>query len=81
MVTAESGMIFEFQGQLVQCIGIIDLRALCLIQIREEDFPKCPGCGHRQGPEHFAIIESSPLFQEGAKPVKTIQVEDKQCKL
>ena len=68
MKQAELQDIFEFQGELVQVrwinrgqksIGFVPLNA-----------KPCPCCGVTK---HWDVIESSPDFQNGAKPIKTIK--------
>lgn len=34
---------------------------------------KCPECGHRIGKDQFSVIISSPLFQESAEPIQTME--------
>jgi hypothetical protein len=66
--------IFLYEGKLVQVIGIINARAICMRYLQKEDMPKCSHCGEPVDRE-FVVIESSPLFQKNAQPVNTLEVK------
>lgn len=71
MKTAKLNDYLEWNGRLYQVrwtnsgnksIGMMSL-----------DRNKCPHCGHDVEYDSMDVIESSPLFQENAMPIKTIK--------
>ena len=68
MKTAELGDYFEWDGQIVKCEWINEGSKSIGFVIKEE----CPHCG---GDIRTAmnVIESSPQFQDRAKPIKSIK--------
>lgn len=65
---ADLGQLVDYDGCLMEVVGIADGRSIILRPVRE---PACPRCGST-GEVH--ILEDSLLFQR-VKPVKTIAVE------
>ncbi len=68
MKTAQLGDVFEFEGQLVEVkwinpghksIGFVPVNA-----------KPCPCCGEIKS---WDVVETSLMFQDGAKPVHTIK--------
>ncbi len=68
MKTAQLGDIFEFEGELVQVQWIN--QGYKSIGFTPVNAKPCPCCGVTK---KWDIIENSPLFQQGANPVKTIK--------
>lgn len=68
MKTANLRDIFEWEGELVEVRWINEgQRSIGFVPVNAEP---CPCCG---ATKHWDIIESSPNFQNGAKPIKTIK--------
>jgi len=68
MKTAQLGDIFEFEGELVQVQWINQgYKAIGFVPVNAKP---CPCCG---ATKKWEVIESSPLFQQGANPIKTIK--------
>lgn len=68
MKTAELNDTLEFEGKLVQVVGI----AIGKMIIMREVFPQTScECGHLYHNTIYAL-ENSPNFQNGAKAVQTI---------
>lgn len=74
MKTAQLGDVFEWNGQIVKCEWINEGSKSIGFVIKKT--VTCPHCkGLHQVDEGYDIIESSPLFQKNAEPVKTITEE------
>lgn len=56
-----------YDGELMQIIGFGDGRTVILRSM----LPPCPTCGHVRD---VSLLEHSPLFQDGVKPVKTVEL-------
>lgn len=70
MLKAELGDIFEFEGQLVQVRWMNEgSKSIGFVPLNAEP---CPCCGETK---RWDMIESSPNFQNGAKPIKTLKGE------
>jgi hypothetical protein len=67
--TAELGQVIRWQGKLATVISLCTGEKMVGIEMIES--PKCECCGHPYQYQ-FDVAESSPLFQESAEPVKTI---------
>jgi hypothetical protein len=70
----EPNAIFKWRGKLVKVIGINEgMRAINIEYIDEKDSDLlCPHCGKPVN-HQFEIIEQSPLFQESAEPIETLE--------
>jgi hypothetical protein len=68
MKTAQLGDIFEYEGELVQVQWIN--QGYKSIGFTPVNAQPCPCCGVTK---KWDIIENSPLFQQGANPIKTIK--------
>ena len=66
MKRADIGAVLRFDGELHEVIAIADRRLLILAPI---DKAPCESCGNRF---HAHVVEESPLFQNGAEAVKTL---------
>ena len=64
------GGYIEFQGKLCKVIG--HNNGLFAYILEEVEPRLCENCQHPQGKEQFEIIESSMLWHEDAKPIKTL---------
>lgn len=71
MITAELGDYFMWSDQVVKVHAINPgSKAICFM-VKEPMV--CPDCGKIfQIEKEFSVIESSPLFQENAKPIPTL---------
>lgn len=66
--------IVEWRGKLAMIIGLADRPTVSLKVIEPEH---CPNCNHCLGQRQVSgVVITSPMFQEGVKPVQTIQTED-----
>jgi hypothetical protein len=70
MKTAQLGDYLLWEGRVVKVLFINPGSKAIGMETLEDK--KCPHCGGSLGKEQFEIIESSPMFQEGAKPLQTI---------
>ena len=57
-VVIETGDFFLWKGKLVKIVCI--------------ESCKCPHCGGDLGKEQFSVIPTSPLFQQNAEPLPTL---------
>ncbi len=66
--------IFKWKGKLVKVIGVNEgHRSIIMEYIDEKDSDLiCGHCGHPVN-HHFDVIESSPLFQENAEKIETLE--------
>ncbi len=64
------GGYIEFGGKLCKVIGHNNGQFAYILQEVEPEV--CKECGTPQGNKQFEIIESSLLWSENAKPVKTL---------
>lgn len=64
MKGAELGAHLLWKGEPAKIVGLINDPA-AVIQLER---PICEFCGH----SHITVVISSPLYQEGAEPIKTI---------
>jgi len=68
MKTAQLGDIFEYEGELVEVKWINQgQKSIGFAPINAKP---CPCCG---ATKHWDMIESSPNFQNAAKPIETIK--------
>lgn len=67
MKKAELGDYFEWDGTLVKVIGIAHGK---MVIFEEVNGQKCECCGLKNVGH---VMEDSPIFQENAQPLKTIQ--------
>ena len=73
MKTAEARDLLRWKtnGRIYEVIGFNPgQRAVCMQSLDEN---LCPLCNKPTGKDSMEIIESSPLFQGNAEPVKTIK--------
>lgn len=70
MKNAELGDYLLWKGKPAKVIGETDRRQV-IIELLED--ARCPHCGESLGKDQIHVIVGSPLFQNGAKPMKTIQ--------
>ena len=59
-----------WRGELAQIVGESEGRQVIIQPLEDR---KCPNCGHNLGKEQIHVIESSPMFQEGAERIETIE--------
>lgn len=71
MIKAELNDYLEWEGRIYQVKWINP--GSRSIGAESIDQSKCPHCGGDIGKDTFDMIESSPLFQENAKPIQTIK--------
>ena len=65
------GDIFRWKGHLTEVLYTNEgNRSIGFVT---KDTGECPHCGHAVD-ENWDVIEDSPNFKEGAKPVKTIEL-------
>jgi hypothetical protein len=66
--------IFKWKGKLVKVVGINPgMKAICMEYLNEEDSSLiCPHCGKPVN-HQFEEIEESPLFQENAEKITTLE--------
>lgn len=69
MKTASLGDFLLWWGQPAKIIGETDRRQV-IIELLEPS--RCPHCEGDLGKTQIHVVVSSPLFQEGAKPLQTI---------
>ena len=69
MKTAKLGDFLLWNGEPAEVIGEINDHAVVIELIRDNI---CPHCGGRLPKKSFAVVDSSPQFQENAGPVQTI---------
>ena len=67
---AKSGDYLLWNGELAEVIGEINSHAVVIELIENR---KCPKCNEDLGKYQYAVIDSSPYFQECAKPINTIK--------
>ena len=72
MKTAQLGDYLLWKKQLVKVVFMNPGEKA--IGMETLDDKKCPHCGGSLGKEQFEIIESSPMFQEGAEPIQTLKI-------
>ena len=70
MKKAELGDYLLWEGQPAKVIGETDSRQV-VIELLEDAV--CPHCEGKLGKEQIHVIVSSPMFQNGAEKMKTIQ--------
>lgn len=70
MITAEVGDIFYYNCELVEVVSVVQGQKVVFFKPVNATTCKC--CGQVIG--WGTAVESSPNFQEGAKPVPTIKV-------
>lgn len=72
MKTAKLGDYFLWMGKIAQVVAINEGHKAIIFSTNETC--TCPHCGKEFEDEaQINIIESSPLFQENAQPISTIQ--------
>jgi len=71
MKTAEPNDIIDWCGRLYKVIGLNPGHKAVAMESIDDNV--CPHCGGVIGKDRMEIIESSPLFQENAEPIKTIK--------
>lgn len=71
MRTAKLGDMLMWEGELAKVVGIAEGKNL-IIEIYEEE--KCPRCKRSLGRKRFSVLEDSPLFQETAKAIQTLDI-------
>jgi hypothetical protein len=62
-----------WQGEPAKIIGTTDSKQV-IIELLENE--KCPYCKGDLGRKQIHMIVSSPLFQESAEPLPTIQIKN-----
>lgn len=60
-----------WKGKLAQVIGLVNYPSVVMHMVEHQ---KCPHCGGDLGVEQIEVVIQSPLFQENAEPIKTIDV-------
>jgi len=70
MKTAKLQDYLLFEGKPAQVIAINPGEKAVIMEFLEEE--KCPHCQGLLGKKQIEVIESSPMFQEGAKAIQTI---------
>ena len=69
MKTAEIGDYLLWEGKPAKIIGTA--APTVIIEMLED--MTCPRCNESLGKEQFHVIPTSPQFQNGAEPMKTIE--------
>jgi len=64
-----------YESQLVKCVAVNPGRKEVILETLEDEY--CPHCKESLGKKQMGIIVSSPLFQNGAQPLQTINQDDK----
>jgi len=59
--------ILKWKGELVEVVGISEGRTIHMQSVNAE---KCKLCG---SVKQYDVLENSPLFQENAEPVDTLE--------
>lgn len=73
MKTANLGDYFKWKGQIVLCQWLgLGQKTIGFIVKRKVTCPHCKG--EHEIEEGYDVVESSPLFQENAEPIKTITI-------
>ena len=70
MKDAELGDYLLWEGKPAKIVGTSDTRQV-IIELLEPQ--KCPHCDGDLGKKQINVIVSSPMFQEGAEKLQTIQ--------
>lgn len=73
MKNANIGDYLLWEGKPAKVIGETDKRQV-IIELLED--AKCPHCGGELGKDQTHVIVSSPMFQNGAEQMKTIQDDE-----
>lgn len=73
MKNATLGDYLLWEGKPAKIIGETDQRQV-IIELLED--AKCPHCGEGLGKVQTHVIVSSPMFQNGAEQMRTIQDDD-----
>lgn len=69
MLQAPLNSIFYYKNELVQAVGIATDKVIFL---RKLSTCLCPHCNKPIEQNDIALVESSPLFQENAKEIETL---------
>ena len=67
MKTAKLGALLKWEGQEVKVVGIAEGKTIIMEPVGARP---CNGCGYT---EQYHILEHSPLFQENAEPILTLE--------
>jgi hypothetical protein len=70
MKTANLGDFLFWKGKLAKIISVTTRRS---VGIEIQDPERCPHCNGELERKQFDVIPESPLFQENAEPVQTIE--------
>lgn len=70
MKTAQLGQYLIFEGKLVKVVSINPGSKSINMETIEDHL--CPHCGESLGKKQIEVIESSPMFQNGAESIRTI---------
>lgn len=73
MKNASLGDYLLWEGRLAKVIAETDRRQVIMEYVESD---KCPHCSGDLGKQQFGIIPSSPLFQEKASKIQTIEDDD-----
>lgn len=68
MKRAKLNDVFLWEGELVEVFAVSENERVVVFKPTGKE--PCPECGHDH---RSGVIESSPLFQERAKPVATLE--------
>jgi hypothetical protein len=71
MKNTKLGDVLNYDGQLFKVVAESDKRMVCLESINSTP---CAYCG-KYGKDRFWIIPESPVFQEKASPVNTLDIK------
>ena len=71
MKKAKLGDYLLWKGAIAKIVAEINERAV-VIQMNQH--AKCPHCGGDLGVDQSVVIPTSPLFEENAEPVPTIEI-------
>lgn len=74
MKTIKLGDFIFWKGKLAKAVTMCDLPQVGL-EMQEEN--KCPHCLGTLKKEHIQVVIQSPLFQENAEPIPTINKHGK----
>lgn len=64
------GDVFYWKGQMVKVVATANEPTVFMETMENQ---KCPHCDGDIGKHQFGIIPTSPLFQENAEPIQTLE--------
>lgn len=73
MKDGRAGQYLLWRNEPARIVGEINKRAV-IIELQNDRI--CPQCGEHLGKTQLTVIVGSPLYQENAKPMPTIDDDD-----